>query len=79
MRSGSDRAIAIKLNGKETELPAGQSVVDLLASKKLKPQLVVVEINGTIVARASFADTVLESGDEVEIVHFVGGGEEVPG
>jgi thiamine biosynthesis protein ThiS len=75
MKSDSAATIAIKLNGKEAELPAGQSITDLIASRDLKPQMVVVEINGTIVARASFAETLLESGDEVEIVHFVGGGE----
>lgn len=75
MKSDSPATIIFKLNGKDAELPYGQSVLDLLASKDLKPQMVVVEINGTIVARASFAGTILESGDEVEIVHFVGGGE----
>ena len=75
MKSDTPASITIKLNGKDAELPAGQSVIDLIASRELKPQMVVVEINGTIVARASFAETILESGDEVEIVHFVGGGE----
>ena len=79
MKANSSATIAIKLNGKTAELPVGQSVIDLLAGKDLKPQMVVVEINGTIVARASFAETLLESGDEVEIVHFVGGGEALPG
>lgn len=75
MNSDSPATITIKLNGKADRRPVGQTVIDLIASKNLKPQMVVVEINGTIVARASFAETVLESGDEVEIVHFVGGGE----
>lgn len=75
MTSDAPATITITLNGKAADLPAGYSVSALLADKDLKAQMVVVEVNGVIVARASFLDTHLESGDEVEIVHFVGGGE----
>jgi sulfur carrier protein len=66
--------VSFKLNGKLVDFPTELTVSELLASKELKAQMVVVEINGAIVARASFDDVVLRSGDEVEIVHFVGGG-----
>ena len=67
--------VTFKLNGKNVDFPSELTISQLLAGKDLKAQLVVVEINGAIVARASFDDVVLRSGDEVEIVHFVGGGE----
>jgi thiamine biosynthesis protein ThiS len=35
---------------------------------------VAVEHNGEIVPRASWPETVLEAGDRLEVVHFVGGG-----
>jgi thiamine biosynthesis protein ThiS len=63
------------LNGKQAEYPSELTVTQLLADKDLTAQMVVVEVNGAIVARASFGEVVLRSGDEVEIVHFVGGGE----
>jgi len=34
----------------------------------------VVEVNRTIVRRPALADTRLQDGDAVELVHFVGGG-----
>lgn len=71
--------ITIRLNGNTTPVNRGTTISGLLEEKGLKPLLVVVEINGEIVARASFSERVFESGDQVEIVHFVGGGEEFPG
>ena len=62
------------LNGKETVLPTGTTISQFLESRALVGKLVVVEINGTIVPRADFDDRVFQSGDLVEVVHFVGGG-----
>lgn len=67
-------AITVKVNGKDLALPAELTVSSFLASKGLHEKLVVVELNGTILQRAIFASTVLRSGDQVEVVHFVGGG-----
>lgn len=66
--------IRIRLNGQDREIPAGQSVQDLLRSLDLRPELVVVERNREILARASYPDVALEEGDTLELVHFVGGG-----
>ena len=38
------------------------------------PTPIAVELNREIVGRESYADRVLQGGDVVEIVHFVGGG-----
>ncbi len=64
----------ISLNGKETPLAAGTTIDEFLASRSLQGKLVVVEINGAIVSRSDFPVRVFESGDQVEVVHFVGGG-----
>lgn len=56
------------------EVPEGSRLTDLLAQLKLKPELVVVELNLTILKREELAHTVLKADDQVEIVHFVGGG-----
>lgn len=66
--------IAVTLNGKETTLPAEITITQFLERRALVGKLVVVEINGTIVPRADFDDRAFQSGDLVEIVHFVGGG-----
>jgi sulfur carrier protein len=40
----------------------------------LGPRRIAVEVNRTLVPRATYAGTPLRDGDQVEIVHFVGGG-----
>ncbi len=67
-------ACVISLNGKETPLAAGMTIDDFLALQSLQGKLVVVEINGAIVPRSDFSFRVFDAGDQVEIVHFVGGG-----
>lgn len=73
MSTAAEETIVI-VNGKDAAIPAGASVADFLASKGFREKLVVVELNGRILDRGSFASTPLVAGDKVEIVHFVGGG-----
>lgn len=64
----------IQLNGKEKEIEAGTTVQGLLDALGAVSASVAVERNAQLVPRKTFADLVLEGGDEVEIVTFVGGG-----
>lgn len=64
----------IVVNGDPMEIAQGSAVTDLLGQLKLKPELVVVELNREILKREDLAHTNLKEGDQVEIVHFVGGG-----
>ena len=66
--------IEILLNGEGRAIPAGMTVVELLEHLALQPALVVVERNGDILRRDSYPDVPVESGDVLELVHFVGGG-----
>ena len=68
--------LTITLNGDPRRVAAGSSVADLLASLNLPAEKVAVERNLAIVPRSSFADVVLAEGDALEIVHFVGGGQD---
>jgi len=67
-------SLTIKTNGKSRQIGSGASLLSLLETLDLDPQTVVVELNRNIVRRSAFADTPLNDGDEVELVHFVGGG-----
>ena len=62
------------VNGETRVLGESLSIEELLLLHNLKPQMVVVERNRVIVPRDQFATTMLEPGDEIEIVRFVGGG-----
>jgi sulfur carrier protein len=57
-----------------SELAASAKISDLIAALGLKNDRVAIEHNGDIVSRALWAESVLRSGDKLEIVHFVGGG-----
>ena len=70
----STSTMTITLNGKPAVLEPGTSIQQLLVQRELVDRLVVVEINGSIVPRERFGETVFQPGDVVEIVHFVGGG-----
>lgn len=64
----------ITLNGEPHELPAPVTVDALLASLGIDGRRVAVERNLVVVRRAHYDSEVVNDGDEVEIVNFVGGG-----
>ena len=64
----------IQINGEPATLTPGLTVLELLDQRRFKTENVVVERNRTIVPRDSFSATVLEPGDTLEILHFLGGG-----
>ncbi len=66
--------IQVRLNGKDREIESDLTVMDLLESLDLNPHMVVVELNREILSRDAIGDVRVEEGDEVEVVHFVGGG-----
>ena len=67
-------ALVVTLNGEARRFEAGLTVSALLARIGLDTRKVAVERNEEIVPRSAYAHTALESGDQLEIVHFIGGG-----
>ena len=66
--------LSILVNGEPHSIAGPATLADLLDRLELDPQLVVVELNRSIVRRPLLADTPLAEGDAVELVHLVGGG-----
>ncbi len=66
--------ITLTLNGEPHRIADGSSVADLVRDIGLDPKKVAVERNLEIVPRSTLADVMLADGDNLEIVHFVGGG-----
>jgi sulfur carrier protein len=64
----------VVVNGESREITEQSTVKQLLDQLGLTGQLVAVERNHAIVPRAQHAETQLSDGDEIEVVHFVGGG-----
>jgi thiazole synthase len=71
----ADGTISIRVNGEHRRVFAGISFADLANELGLDPARVAVERNLEIVPRSTLADVKIEDGDEIEIVHFVGGGD----
>lgn len=62
------------LNGEEIYVPDRLTVDGLLSHLNIGRERVAVELNLDIVPKVRFGDAVLNDGDRVEIVSFVGGG-----
>ncbi|HWF61958.1 MAG TPA: sulfur carrier protein ThiS [Nitrospira sp.] len=63
----------IKTNGKSEEFHGG-TVLDLLKTKNIEPQMVAVEVNDKVLDRDHLATTHLNEGDHVEFLFYMGGG-----
>ncbi len=66
--------ISIRLNGETQEVPESLTLAAFVTWLKLPADRVAVERNREIVPRARWAETPLQAGDELEVVHLVGGG-----
>ena len=64
----------LTINGQDAQDFAGKSLAEYLAENGFEVMRLAVERNGDIVPKAKYAQTILQDGDVVEIVRFVGGG-----
>ena len=63
----------VKVNGAELDI-AGKTVAQYLNTTNYDPKRIAVERNGDIVFKSRYDATILQDGDSLEIVSFVGGG-----
>jgi thiamine biosynthesis protein ThiS len=66
--------LGLLVNGEPRQLQAPATLSDLLVRLGLDPRMVVVELNREIIRRPRLGEVALRDGDQVELVHFVGGG-----
>lgn len=64
----------VTVNGEVQDLPLGATISAALAHLGIEPAGVAVERNRAIVPKSQHNATVIEEGDALEIVQFVGGG-----
>ena len=67
-------SLSLVVNGEPRAIEGPATVADLLRQLELDARMVVVELNREIIRRPRLDATVLQDGDAVELVHFVGGG-----
>ncbi|MBM7698798.1 sulfur carrier protein ThiS [Kurthia huakuii] len=67
--------MTITVNGHNMDIPLScNTIAQLLAHLKLKETLAIVEQNGHILSKKTYATQQLHQQDTIEIVQFVGGG-----
>jgi thiazole synthase len=71
----TDGTVSITVNGEHRRVAAGITLAQLAAELGLLPEKVAVERNLEVVPRSTLAQVQVEDGDDLEIVHFVGGGD----
>ena len=64
----------IQLNGDPYEINDGTNLNELLNKLKIQKNKVAIEVNGEIVEKNKYPNLILNKGDKVEIVKFIGGG-----
>ena len=74
MESSSNATVEIVVNGEPRRVPEGLSLDRLLVFLEVDPGRVAVERNREIVRKPAWGGTVIEAGDSLEVVWFVGGG-----
>ncbi len=63
----------VKINGTDVSA-AGMTISEYLKTTDYDPKRIAIERNGEIVPKAKYGETILQDGDTVEVVRFVGGG-----
>ena len=64
----------LTVNGTDRTLPVGATVADLVEAVSGQRRGVAVAVNGEVVPRTSWAETLLRAGDRVEVLSAAQGG-----
>ena len=65
----------ITVAGEKKEVKDGRTVAELIEAEQVEtPEYVTVSINEEFIEKEAFASRVLQEGDEVEFLYFMGGG-----
>lgn len=71
----TDGTVSIVVNGEHKRVTAGLTIIQLAEQLGLVPEKIAVERNLEVVPRSTLGEVEVKDGDELEIVHFVGGGD----
>jgi thiamine biosynthesis protein ThiS len=68
--------LRIQVNGESRAVPDRLTLQDLVAHLNFSLERLAIELNHEVVRRSDWLATILKEEDQVEIVHFVGGGQD---
>jgi sulfur carrier protein len=64
----------IKINDEVREITLPMTLTELIREDGIVPDMVSVQLNGTLLERAKYDDTAISEGDEIDFLFFMGGG-----
>lgn len=70
--------MTLTINGEDRDFTSVTTLSELISQLGMKADRVAIELNRNLVRRDQWSDTKLSNGDNLEIVHFVGGGAQCP-
>lgn len=74
MKKEKSQTVKIQFNGKMVDIPAGCSMDQLADRLGISLEGTAVELNGMVLSAGQYSETILVSGDCLELVRLVGGG-----
>jgi cysteine synthase A len=66
--------IEVVINGKKEQVEEGKTVQALLEERKINPRAVAVEVNSKVIEAEKYEATILNPGDQIEFLYYMGGG-----
>ena len=66
--------MSLILNGRLIETIEGKSLECFLEKQELLQSRIAIELNGEIIIRSLYKETILKNGDVIEVIGVVGGG-----
>ena len=64
----------VLINGESQHFDTEMSILALLEQSGLNGKRIAVEVNETIIPKSQHAETIVQNGDKIEIIHAIGGG-----
>ena len=74
MRIGKIKCVKVFINGETREIEKQINLLELLREFSLPSERIAIELNREVVRRKDWGNITVKDADQIEIVHFVGGG-----
>ena len=69
-----ENQVKLTINGKEREVCSSKTVTELVRELKINAPNIAVALNCQVIPKSQYSETPVKEGDQIEIVHAVGGG-----
>jgi sulfur carrier protein len=66
--------VSVKVNGEQKKVADNSTIIALLKELEIESKVVACALNTSVVKDDKWSSTILKDGDEIEFLHFVGGG-----